>query len=288
MSIDFDASYTGLLLDDWIGHLQEVLKDEQSIDKNGMALKFQMIQQSMVEAAFKIGELMEVSSQAKYMAIILYDDYMHKHFRQRFETEITTNNQLDQQFDKISNSMASKAKLSLMSCFQLACKMESAYAKLPISEVIDILNTFDKNTTYTREMIIASEFEVFEAVGFKIPLKTPLSCVELLLAAVNCNTPEDYELGQILLDIAFLQYEKLYTQFRVATTAYTQHAGFKESTNTKSNILFLSAAVVACTSLMRHEQKAISIAMTLAEKTSTEVTDIMIMSSQLFDLATTK
>lgn len=68
------------------------------------------------------------------MAILLYDEFMYKHFLQVYKTEVILG-LLEEQVDKICNNIASKAKLSLLSCFQLASKMNSSYVRIEISEV---------------------------------------------------------------------------------------------------------------------------------------------------------
>lgn len=54
-------------------------------------------------------------------------------------------------------------------------------------------------------MIISSRYEVFKTVGFRIPLDTPLTCTEMLLAVTNCKDNFDHEVALQLLDIAFVQ-----------------------------------------------------------------------------------
>lgn len=63
----------------------------------------------------------------------------------------------------------------------------------------------DNRTIYTNNMVISAEYKVFKTVGFKMPLNTPLTCIELLLAMTNCRDEVEYEIALLLLDIAFLQ-----------------------------------------------------------------------------------
>lgn len=59
-------------------------------------------------------------------------------------------------------------------------------------------------------MVISSEYEVFKTVGFKMPLNTPLTCIEVLLAVTNRRSKVDYEITLLLLDIAFLKVQLQY------------------------------------------------------------------------------
>lgn len=54
-------------------------------------------------------------------------------------------------------------------------------------------------------MVISSEYEVLKTVGFKMPLNTPLTCIEVLLAVTNRRNKKDHEISLLLLDIAFSQ-----------------------------------------------------------------------------------
>lgn len=63
----------------------------------------------------------------------------------------------------------------------------------------------DSKTIYTYNMIISAEYKVFKTVGFKMPLNTPLTCIEILLAITNRRDKIDHEIALMLLDIAFLQ-----------------------------------------------------------------------------------
>lgn len=69
-----------------------------------------------------------------------------------------------------------------------------------------MLRWLDDKSEYTRNAVYSSEFNVFKTVDFKIPLFTPLHCVEILLAATKLGqTPDIYAVCVNLLDLAYLQ-----------------------------------------------------------------------------------
>lgn len=72
--------------------------------------------------------------------------------------------------------------------------------------MINVLKWIDGKTEYTRGMIFSSEYEVFKMVEFKMPLCTPINCVDVLSAAIGLkNTPNWQNLIINLLDLVYLQ-----------------------------------------------------------------------------------
>lgn len=87
-----------------------------------------------MKAAFKIAEYLELEPNVKYMAIELYDRFMCKHFWELYKTEFA-NDPSEASWFKICKKTSNQTKLNLMSCFQLACKMDSHSSTLGISQV---------------------------------------------------------------------------------------------------------------------------------------------------------
>jgi len=73
-------------------------------------------------------------------------------------------------------------------------------------QILDMLNVIDSHIEYTRDMIRASEFEVFRTIEFRIPSCTPIQCIEILLAATGIrNTPDLFKILLHFLDFAYLK-----------------------------------------------------------------------------------
>lgn len=87
-----------------------------------------------MKAAFKIAEYLELEPNVRYMAIQLYDRFMYKHFWEIYKTEIA-NDPSEALWFKVCKRISNQTKLNLMSCFQLACKMDSHSNALGISQV---------------------------------------------------------------------------------------------------------------------------------------------------------
>lgn len=136
-------------------------------------------------------------------------------------------------------------------------------------------------------MIISSEFKVFKTVGFKMPLYTPLHYIEILLAVTGLReTPKAYEISLTLLDLAFLQHEKLYLHLQSEIQIYAENTKLmkKKLMLLKSNMLFLSTAIVVCTTFFLSTEINASKALTvkLARLSNTIDTDIWKMANILF------
>ncbi|KOC67731.1 hypothetical protein WH47_11132 [Habropoda laboriosa] len=152
-------------------------------------------------------------------------------------------------WSQICKKISSQSKLYLMSCLQLASKMDSHSKNLRISQVLNLLRWIDKKSEYTHSAIFSSEYKVFKTVGFRMPFCTPLNCIEVLLAATGLkDTPNMQELTINLLDLVYLQREKVYSNLQCLIqghVARTQEE--KRSLMTlESNVLFLGASVVLC------------------------------------------
>ncbi|XP_070518572.1 cyclin N-terminal domain-containing protein 1 isoform X2 [Cardiocondyla obscurior] len=295
-NMDLDAAYIEPLIDDWVEQLQQTVKNErqeQIVNAANFAIPFIA---STVNAAFKIAEYLELESNVKYMAVQLYDTYIWKQFWELYKTEISNENNFSEMswLCKVSTKSSKQTKLSLMSCFQLACKMDSHSGVLRISQILNILHLIDKEAVYTPSMISSSEIRVFKTVGFKMPLYTPLHCIEILLAATGLG--ENLNMINIstdLLDLAYLQHDRLYMQFYLHYTdkdnLHMEHRA-KQMISLKSNLLFLSAAIVYCTTFflcldtnVSEEQLLIT---KLAELSSTTNKDISNMANTLLLIAT--
>lgn len=55
------------------------------------------------------------------------------------------------------------------------------------------------------------EIEIFKKVGFKMPLYTPVYCIEVLLAATGLGeTPRTFDISMQLLDLAYMEVCKIF------------------------------------------------------------------------------
>lgn len=82
-----------------------------------------------------MAQYLEVTPRTKYMAILLFEEFLHKYFRRVRTTVIPKALEEEEDLHKICNEIASKLKIYLLSCFQLACKADSVCTKIEIWEV---------------------------------------------------------------------------------------------------------------------------------------------------------
>ncbi|XP_076377706.1 cyclin N-terminal domain-containing protein 1 isoform X6 [Megalopta genalis] len=185
---------------------------------------------------------------------------------------------------EVCTKISSQSKLYLMSCLQLASKMDSYSKNLAISQWID------KNTEYDHSIVFSSEFKVFQMMGYKIPLCTPINCIEVLLAATGLrNTSNMQEITTSLLDLVYLQKEKLYSHLQCLIQGHrAQTAQEKRDLMTlQSNFLFLGASIVLCATFFNYAETRTAkiISSKLSELVDIESDNIWDMANILLVLA---
>jgi len=87
-----------------------------------------------MEAAFKIAKYLDVKPIVKYTAIQLFDKFIRCRFWEICKIQLT-NNISNASFKETGKIDSQKSILYLMSCFYLACKMDSTSHRLQISTV---------------------------------------------------------------------------------------------------------------------------------------------------------
>ncbi|XP_034190329.1 cyclin N-terminal domain-containing protein 1 [Osmia lignaria lignaria] len=286
--MDFDTAYIEPLLDGWLEDLQTRIKEQENCInvKDEYYMPFIAIPVPVVSAILKITEYLELGPETKYVAIHLYDKFMCNYFWKLYKTT----NQTEDHWSEVCKKISSQAKLYLMSCLQLASKLDSHSNNLGISQVLNVLKWIDGKTEYTRGMIFSSEYEVFKMVEFKMPLCTPLNCVDVLLAAIGLkNTQNLQNLVISLLDLVYLQWEMLYSQqqYLVYGHVATTHQEKRNCMTLKCNVLFLAASVILCATFFSciDNEAAKIIASKLSEFVNINPNDIWKMANILFMMA---
>ncbi|XP_054012652.1 uncharacterized protein LOC128894725 [Hylaeus anthracinus] len=284
--MDLDTAYIEPLLEDWLDGLQAVMKEQEKLVKGNdeFYMPFVAIPAPIISAIFKITKHLDLGPDTKYIAIHLYDKFMCNYFWEVYKDETTE--QTENSWSKVCKKISSQSKLYLMSCLQLASKMDSHSTSLGISQVLNILRWIDKKSEYTKSIIFLSEFKVFKMVGFRMPFCTPLNCIEILLAATGLmNMPNMQDLTTSLLDSVYLQREKLYSNLQCLVQGHTATTDQEKRylITLESNTLFLGASVVLCGTFFARvdNETAKIIALKLSELVNIKKDDIWNMASIL-------
>lgn len=82
---------------------------------------------------FKIADYLDLKPNVMYMAIQLYDKFMCCRFWEIHKNEFANGRMSEASWDAVCKRISKKTKLYLMSCFQLACKMDSPSNGLGVS-----------------------------------------------------------------------------------------------------------------------------------------------------------
>ncbi|KMQ89737.1 cyclin n-terminal domain-containing protein 1-like isoform x2 protein [Lasius niger] len=292
--MNLDTAYIEPFIYDWVEHLQETMKErEQEIisEKLDLIMPYGALTTHTMKAAMCIATHLEVEPNVKYMAIELFDKFMNKSFWEAYNGR---NNQSNEWFEVHSKRTCTHTKLYLVSCFQLACKMNSHPNSLGITQILQLLRVIDQNYECTRDTVSSMEIEIFKKVGFKMPLYTPVYCIEVLLAATGLGeTPRTFDISMQLLDLAYMEHEKLYHHFQLyfvrKNSQMSEEEKELELRILKSNSLFLSAAIVLCATLyfISSDTSIITekiIAANLAELADAAANEITVMANTLFQI----
>nr|XP_034190330.1 uncharacterized protein LOC117608809 isoform X2 [Osmia lignaria] len=259
--MDFDTAYIEPLLDGWLEDLQTRIKEQENCInvKDEYYMPFIAIPVPVVSAILKITEYLELGPETKYVAIHLYDKFMCNYFWKLYKTT----NQTEDHWSEVCKKISSQAKLYLMSCLQLASKLDSHSNNLGISQVLNVLKWIDGKTEYTRDVLLA-------AIGLK-------------------NTQNLQNLVISLLDLVYLQWEMLYSQqqYLVYGHVATTHQEKRNCMTLKCNVLFLAASVILCATFFSciDNEAAKIIASKLSEFVNINPNDIWKMANILFMMA---
>ncbi|XP_031846374.1 cyclin N-terminal domain-containing protein 1 isoform X2 [Nomia melanderi] len=283
--MDLDGAYIEPLLDEWLKDLQTVIKQEEDLVKANDEFYMPFV---VVSVIFKLSDYLNLDSHTRYIAIHLYDKFMCKYFWQVYKVDIT--NHTDSSWTQVCKKISGQSKLYLVCCLQLASKMDSHSKKLGISQVLSTLQSIDNKTKYNRSIIFSSELTILKMMDFKIPICTSLNCVEVLLAATGLrNTPNMENLSVTLLDLIYLQREKLYSHLQCLAQGHIAKTDQEKRSlmTLESNSLFLAAAVVLCGTFFTNinAQTAKVIASKLSNLVDIEADNIWDMANILLVLA---
>ncbi|KAK2585374.1 hypothetical protein KPH14_010049 [Odynerus spinipes] len=292
--MDFDSSYIDPLIDDWLEQLHETIAEQEGMVRaeDEFYMPFVGIPSPVINAIFKITCHLELGVDTKYLTIHLYDKFMCNYFWKVYKAE-SKEGATEASWSKICKTISNRSKLYLISCLQLASKVDSHSKSLSISQVICILRWIDTKREYTQNTIITSEFKVFQTVGFKMPFYTPLHCIEILLAATGLrHTLNMYETAIKLLDLAYLQHEELYSHIQCLAQGRISKSEIdkKNLMALKTNSLFLGGCVILCATLFLYWDNDIAkgIATKIADLVDTTYTDVWDVANILLILAIQK
>ncbi|XP_034946025.1 cyclin N-terminal domain-containing protein 1-like isoform X2 [Chelonus insularis] len=285
-----------MMIRDWIQYITEIQHEQELSLKNGTEFYMPFIATSItvVKTVFTLAEYFNLHPRTKYLSLYLFDKYMCNKFWEiykKYENDAENNtHNWNQVTDKFSNEI----KLRLMSCIQLASKVDSHYKHLGIAQIIAGLQLMspenNEKVEYSPNTIFKSEIKVFKTLNYRIPSITPLDCLEVLLVALGLrDLPKFYESTISILDLTFLQHQNLYGQLQLMIIGSIARTKIEKITfmTMEIDMLFLSASIIVCTLFFFNvkKERQISITEKLAELIDIKHKDIYLMATTIFELA---
>ncbi|XP_051162731.1 cyclin N-terminal domain-containing protein 1-like [Leptopilina boulardi] len=245
--MDFDSAYIDPFLDDWLLFLQEKSREKEKVilKKSQFFIPNIGVHDSDVRVIFNVIEKFKFDANVKYLAVHLFENYVN--FKVKKISDTRENNKNTKYLIDYESINKSEMKLRLLSCIQLASKIDSNEEYLKMSHIKYILKEIDPDKIYPNKMILDSEFHVFKSVEFKMPIYTTKNCVDVLLAASGLrNTHEIVKSASVFLDLSYICHEELYKNLKTITHDGFPTAFFDDKNNflLESNALFLAASIV--------------------------------------------
>ncbi|XP_033223094.1 cyclin N-terminal domain-containing protein 1-like [Belonocnema kinseyi] len=289
--MDFDSSYIESLTDDWLEYIHKKTKEQERIilENKKFFVPYIGLNVKIIKMIFLIAEEFALHSNAKYLAIHLYEKYMNRRICE-VSKGLQKSGSSETLWEQEQRKMCSEGKLRLLSCIQLASKMDSNEKSLGICDVQIALQKIDSNREYSKRTIFQSEIYVYKAVEFEMPQCTPKDCVDVLLAATGLrNTPGILEASKRLVDLSYLCHEELYSYLKMmAEDNFPKTLYDKKSVMViESNALFLGASIalssVFFVNLDRTDSK--ELLKRMATLVGMKDVDIWDMANLLFSLA---
>ncbi|XP_046741463.1 cyclin N-terminal domain-containing protein 1-like [Diprion similis] len=289
--MDLDTAYIEPLIKEWLQHVHEDSARQEQIFVEGSEffIPYMAVPVPVMKTIFVITEHLGLGPNTRYLTVHLFDRFMCNQFCELYVAEMVSTTS-EVAWPKICKTISSEAKLRLMSCMQLASKMDSNSKSLNISQVLRVLQWLDDKSEYTTNSIYCSEFSVYKAVDFKIPLFTPLHCVEILLAATKLGqTPEIYDVCVNLLDLAYLEHDRIYSclEFVIRKRFAESQIDPGYIMALESNVLYLGAAVVLCATFILSVENSETerLVQMLSNQVGITVTNIWEMANLLFTMS---
>ncbi|XP_011303140.1 cyclin N-terminal domain-containing protein 1-like [Fopius arisanus] len=255
VNMSTNMTLTEPLISEWLKYIQEVNSEQEEVIRTGREffIPFIAIPTTVVEKVFIIVDSFALGPRTKYLALYIYEKFLCNEFWGIYKEH--ENHPGSEDFKHACDRVSRVLMLRLMSCIQLASKMDSHLLALGITQVLSALGRLEPNHQFTRFAVMLSEIKVFTTINFKIPLITPLDCIEVLLTASRLDKINKlYDTTIHVLDMTYLQHQQLFSQLQLVS-----HGSLAKTKEDKlnfmameSDILFISAAVIRCSMEILH------------------------------------
>ncbi|KAH9510272.1 Cyclin N-terminal domain-containing protein 1 [Bulinus truncatus] len=149
---------------------------------------------SWSECVFLMCDRFELPCQAKYAALEIFDRFMLKHIQDLYEhVQNTKSSKKKSDWECILERVKNQAFLRILSCCQIASKLNSHYKVITVKRAKRCLQ--DAGYSYSCESILQSEMRVLKTLSYNIPKTSCLDYIEILLELLGQN------MGKDLLDV---------------------------------------------------------------------------------------
>ncbi|CAD6242307.1 GSCOCG00012634001-RA-CDS [Cotesia congregata] len=226
-----------------------------------------VVSSSVIKIVFIIIKKFGLNSNTKYIALNLYDKCIKNQFQEIYKENRNDKNFI--QWKHLRNKIVNLSKIRLISCIQLASKLDSHSNFLRVSQGVTALKLIDflKNQQheYFFETLLFSEFSVCKVISFQMLLITPLDCIEVLISILNFqNISELRSIALDILDIVLIQGQQLLSKlqsFKFCSIPKSKSERLHGTTSMtlELDLLCLSSSIIVCALSYLNIEQAMSL-----------------------------
>ncbi|XP_071941412.1 cyclin N-terminal domain-containing protein 1-like [Antedon mediterranea] len=212
-------------------------------------------QKKAVEFIFLMCEKLKQPTEARYMAVDIFNRFMVKQVLSLYEYVMSspTYTHKKQDWQNIIKRLMKQMTLRMLSCIQVASKLCSHYKSLTAKRCHRILHDFGLN--YSMDNTVQSELCVLKTLQYEISTSSPLTYVEIILEVIahNDHGVEMKPLHHIsiqIIDLAYLRRQSIYEQLFITATG--QPCIYKQDrikfVPVENDLMLFAVAVIAASS----------------------------------------
>ncbi|XP_033104778.1 cyclin N-terminal domain-containing protein 1-like [Anneissia japonica] len=280
------ASVSSEVLEEMLQNLaKENEKKMKSIIPNQNCFKKQ---KKPVEFIFLMCEKLKQPSEAKYMAVDIFNRFMVNQVFSLYEYVMNSSSYTHkkQDWQNIINKLKKQMTLRMLSCLQVASKLCSHYKSLTAKKCHRILNEI--GLTYSLDSILQSELCVLKTLQYELNTVSPFTYVEIILEVIAHNDDTIavkplHDISLKIMDLAYLRRQCIYEQLFVTVTG--QACIYKQDrikfAPVENDLMLFAVAIIAASSYVADQSTSDKVINHLEKITGISTEDILMFADIL-------
>lgn len=202
-----------------------------------------------VEFIFFVCDRLRMSEFVKQATVVLFDSFMINHVESLYNHvyQSSTLQQRLKNWQCLEDKIANQITLRVLSCVQIASKLDSTLNSLSLNGVREFLRKLGH--CYTKDNVLNSEVRVLKTWDYKVNVITPHDYVETLFKLLQENKYLDehidelYECAIEILDFVILVRDDIYKRL-ISDTLKTIVPDRRQIASVEMDYMLLGAAII--------------------------------------------